>query len=58
MAKTFTTILEKSFLEARKTKQQARIDELVENFEFLGDWEERFSYLIEFMDVKLQYICV
>ena len=22
-------------------------DELVENFEFLGDWEERFSYLIE-----------
>ena len=47
MAKTFTTILEKSFLEARKTKQQARIDELVENFEFLGDWEERFSYLIE-----------
>jgi len=47
MAKTFTTILEKSFLEARKTKQQGRIDELLENFELLGDWEERFSYLIE-----------
>ena len=23
------------------------LNELVENFEFLGDWEERFSYLIE-----------
>ena len=23
------------------------IEELIENFEFLGDWEERFSYLIE-----------
>ena len=23
------------------------IDELIENFEFLGDWEERFAYLIE-----------
>ncbi len=23
------------------------IDELVENFELLGDWEERFAYLIE-----------
>ena len=25
----------------------ATIDELVDNFELLGDWEERFSYLIE-----------
>ena len=47
MAKAFAQILEKSFLETRKTKQQGRIDELVENFELLGDWEERFSYLIE-----------
>jgi len=23
------------------------VDELIENFEFLGDWEERFAYLIE-----------
>ena len=23
------------------------IDELIENFDFLGDWEERFAYLIE-----------
>ena len=23
------------------------IEELIENFEFLGDWEERFAYLIE-----------
>ncbi|MFQ3168106.1 MAG: cysteine desulfuration protein SufE [Limisphaerales bacterium] len=23
------------------------VDELVENFEILGDWEERFAYLIE-----------
>ncbi len=23
------------------------IDELIENFDFLGDWEERFGYLIE-----------
>ena len=22
-------------------------EELLENFEFLGDWEERFAYLIE-----------
>ena len=26
---------------------QITIDELIKNFEFLGDWEERFSYLIE-----------
>jgi len=47
MEKTFTQILAKSVLETGKTKQQGRIDELVENFELLGDWEERFSYLIE-----------
>ena len=47
MEKTFTQILAKSVLETGKTKQQKRIDELVENFELLGDWEERFSYLIE-----------
>ena len=47
MAKAFAQILEKKILEKRKTKQQGRIDELVENFELLGDWEERFSYLIE-----------
>ena len=23
------------------------LEELIENFEFLGDWEERFAYLIE-----------
>ena len=23
------------------------VDDLIENFEFLGDWEERFAYLIE-----------
>lgn len=23
------------------------LDELIENFEYLGDWEERFAYLIE-----------
>ena len=23
------------------------VDELIENFDFLGDWEERFAYLIE-----------
>ena len=23
------------------------VDELIENFEYLGDWEERFAYLIE-----------
>ena len=23
------------------------VDELIENFEFLGDWENRFAYLIE-----------
>jgi len=23
------------------------IDELIENFEFLGDWEQRFTYLID-----------
>ena len=40
-------ILEKKILEEGKTKQQGRIDELVENFELLGDWEERFGYLIE-----------
>jgi cysteine desulfuration protein SufE len=34
-------------LEEGKVKQQGRIDELVENFELLGDWEERFGYLIE-----------
>ena len=28
-------------------KYQYNIDELVDNFELLGDWEERFSYLIE-----------
>ena len=27
--------------------ENRRIDELVENFELLGDWEERFGYLIE-----------
>ena len=47
MAKAFAQILEKKILEKRKTKQQGRIDELLENFELLGDWEERFSYLIE-----------
>ncbi|MEO1037901.1 MAG: SufE family protein [Pseudomonadota bacterium] len=26
---------------------QTEIDELVEEFEFLGDWEERYRYLIE-----------
>ncbi len=47
MEKTFAQILEKKILEEGKTKQQGRIDELVENFELLGDWEERFGYLIE-----------
>ena len=28
-------------------KYQYDIDELIDNFELLGDWEERFSYLIE-----------
>ena len=28
-------------------KYQYDIDQLVDNFELLGDWEERFSYLIE-----------
>ena len=28
-------------------KYQYSIDELVDNFKLLGDWEERFSYLIE-----------
>ena len=28
-------------------KYQHDIDELIDNFELLGDWEERFSYLIE-----------
>ena len=30
-----------------ENNSQITIDELIENFEFLGDWEERFSYLIE-----------
>ena len=30
-----------------KTFLDTTIEELIENFEFLGDWEERFAYLIE-----------
>jgi len=30
-----------------ENNSQIIVDELIENFEFLGDWEERFSYLIE-----------
>lgn len=28
----------------------AKLDEIVEDFEFLGDWEERYRYLIELGD--------
>ena len=31
----------------KSSENNSQIDELIENFEFLGDWEERFSYLIE-----------
>ncbi|MBA1445473.1 MAG: SufE family protein [Chromatiales bacterium] len=24
-----------------------KIDEIVDNFEFLGDWEQRYQYLVE-----------
>ena len=30
-----------------ENNSQIIIDELIDNFGFLGDWEERFSYLIE-----------
>ena len=29
------------------TGERLTIDELIENFEFLGDWEQRFTYLID-----------
>ena len=31
----------------KSSENNSQINELIENFEFLGDWEERFSYLIE-----------
>ena len=31
----------------KNSENNNQINELIENFEFLGDWEERFSYLIE-----------
>ena len=30
-----------------ETSIQSEIDEIVEEFDFLGDWEERYRYLID-----------
>ena len=30
-----------------RTKEHMELDELIETFEFLGDWEERYRYLID-----------
>jgi len=29
------------------SNEQLTIDEIVDNFEFLGDWEERFTYVLD-----------